>query len=231
MIKLQRITGMRPDEVCSMRTGEIDRSKPLWTYTPGSHKTAHHGHTRTIFLGQRCQEIVTPFLKLDPGAFIFSAIEAETERLVARHAQRKTPLNQGNVPGSNRKQRARRSKGSRYNVASYRRAIQRACEDAFAPPEHLQPRVWTDDKGRARRETRKALLARLTPEQRADLAAWRRGHQWHPHQLRHNAATEWRQRYGAETTLVLLGDRSTRMVDIYAEKNVEAARKIMAEVG
>lgn len=222
IIKLQRITGARPDEICSMTTGAIDRTKPLWVYTPATHKTAHHGHVRTIFLGKRCQEILTPFLKLIPDAYIFSAAEAEAERLAARHAARKTPLNQGNKPGSNQKRRARRSKGDCYTVNSYRRAIARACENALPPPEPLAKR---DD------ETAEQWKSRLTPEQREELATWRREHSWHPHQLRHNAATEWRQRYGAETTLVLLGDRTTRMVDIYAEKNLAAAQKIMAEVG
>lgn len=54
---------------------------------------------------------------------------------------------------------------------------------------------------------------------------------WHPHQLRHNFATEMRKDYGAEAALTMLGDKSTRMIDIYAEKNRSAAMKIMAEVG
>jgi site-specific recombinase XerD len=232
MIELQRITGARPTEICLMTTGAIDRTDKVWTYSPAQHKTSHRGLTRTIHLGERCQEIITPFLKLDPSAYIFSPAEAEAERLAKRHDQRKTPMHQGNAPGSNRKRqdRTRRSKGDHYTDDSYRRAIARACADAFPPPEHLRPREWMEGMTR-RRESLATFKARLTKTEREELSAWRRDHLWNPYQLRHTAATEWRKKYGAEATLVLLGDTSTRMIDVYAEKNLGVAKRIMAEVG
>ena len=51
MVELQRLSGMRPGEVTIMRTGDIDRSGTVWTYTPGRHKTEHHGKARAIHLG------------------------------------------------------------------------------------------------------------------------------------------------------------------------------------
>ena len=46
MVRLQRLTGMRPSEVCSLRPCDLDRSSDVWTYTPAGHKTIHHGrHT------------------------------------------------------------------------------------------------------------------------------------------------------------------------------------------
>jgi integrase len=47
MIELQLVTGMRPGEVCAMRTADVDTTGKLWVYAPAKHKTAHHGHTRT----------------------------------------------------------------------------------------------------------------------------------------------------------------------------------------
>jgi integrase len=44
MIELQWLTGMRPGEVGLMRTAELDTSGAIWSYTPSSHKTEHHGH-------------------------------------------------------------------------------------------------------------------------------------------------------------------------------------------
>lgn len=42
MVKLQRLSGMRPQEVCSLRPADVDRSGDVWRYVPGSHKTEHH---------------------------------------------------------------------------------------------------------------------------------------------------------------------------------------------
>jgi integrase len=36
MIDLQLLTGMRPGEVCQIRTGDIDRTQAVWVYRPGS---------------------------------------------------------------------------------------------------------------------------------------------------------------------------------------------------
>jgi integrase len=34
MVELQRLSGMRPGQVCSMRSADIDTSGKVWTYTP-----------------------------------------------------------------------------------------------------------------------------------------------------------------------------------------------------
>jgi integrase len=63
MVLLQSLTGARPGEILSMRAGEIQRSLcGPWTYHPGSHKTEHHGTTRTIFLGPQAQAVLAPWL-------------------------------------------------------------------------------------------------------------------------------------------------------------------------
>jgi integrase len=54
---------------------------------------------------------------------------------------------------------------------------------------------------------------------------------WHPHQLRHTAATEFRKRFGLEAASVVLGHKTLNVTEVYAEKNVAAAQRIMAEVG
>ena len=80
MIELQLLTGMRPGEVVIMRAGDIDTSRPSWVYRTASHKTEHHGFQRRIVLGPRAQAIVQPFLKSDPGAYLFSPREAQASR-------------------------------------------------------------------------------------------------------------------------------------------------------
>jgi integrase len=59
MVRLQRLTGMRPDEICRLRPCEVDRSGEVWTFMPSHHKTVHRGRVRHF-------EIVTLNLPFRP---------------------------------------------------------------------------------------------------------------------------------------------------------------------
>jgi integrase len=212
MIELQVLTGMRPGEVCIMRACDVDTTGPVWEYRPATHKTENHGHERVAYLGPKAQDVLRSFLKSDLQAYVFSPAEAEASRRQAAHATRKTPMTCGNCPGDNRKACPKRRPGDRYDVSAYRRAIARACAVAFAPPDDLT-------RGLAHDEAKRRI------------AAWRRQHRWHPHRLRHNAGTNLRREYGAEAAQVILGHKTLRVTEIYAERNIEAARRVMGEVG
>jgi integrase len=54
---------------------------------------------------------------------------------------------------------------------------------------------------------------------------------WHPHQLRHAAATRFRREHGLDMVQVLLGHSSIASTQIYAEADREAAIGIMAQIG
>ena len=54
---------------------------------------------------------------------------------------------------------------------------------------------------------------------------------WHPHQLRHAAATELRRKIGIEAARVVLGHRSPGMAEVYAETDRKAAAAHMARLG
>jgi site-specific recombinase XerC len=99
-------------------------------------------------------------------------------------------------------------------VASYRRAIARACDRAFPHPELCEV---------ARRD--------LTDEQRSELEAWQKSHRWHPHQLRHTAGTAIRRRFGLEGSQAVLGHAELSSTQIYADKSLELAREIMRQIG
>jgi integrase len=189
MIRLQRLTGARPGEICSMRTGDIDRSKPEWEYVPRSHKNSYRGQARKIQIGRKGQEILSPYLLIDPDAYCFSPAKAERERRQALHAKRRTPLNHGNRPGTNRRRKPKRAPGECYTVASYRAAITRACEQAFQPAPPL---------GQMEEESFRAWKRRLTPDQKAELRKFSAANHWHPHQLRHARANEVRRDFGLE---------------------------------
>jgi integrase len=227
MIRLQQLAGMRPGEVTSMRGIDIDMSGKLWVYRPLRHKTQYLGHERMIFLGPKAQDIIRPFLKTDLTAFLFSPAEAEAERREKLHKERKTPLFCGNKPGSNVKRRPRKNPADRYGIGAYARAITYACSRLYPLPPHLHRKRRAD----GRMETPKQWQARLAPNERAEIKAWRKMHNWHPHQLRHAAATNLRKAYGLEPAQVILGHKTLTVTQVYAEKNVEAAMRIMAEVG
>lgn len=54
---------------------------------------------------------------------------------------------------------------------------------------------------------------------------------WNPYRLRHNAATEVRRLYGLEAAQVLLGHAHADVTQVYAERDIEKARSIAAEIG
>ena len=129
MIKLQRLTGMRPCEVVMIRAGDIDMTKDVWIYTPSDHKNACRGHDRRIPIGPGAQELIRPFIKLSLEAFLFSPKEAEANRNAERRSNRKTPL----TPSQRRRQPTatpKKAKRDHYGVDSYRRAIKYGIERA-----------------------------------------------------------------------------------------------------
>ncbi len=62
MVRFQRFTGARPDEVCKMRPRDIDRTSDVWRYVPGEHKTEHSGRGRIIYIGPQAQDVLKPYL-------------------------------------------------------------------------------------------------------------------------------------------------------------------------
>lgn len=60
---------------------------------------------------------------------------------------------------------------------------------------------------------------------------WRRDHRWHPHQLRHNAATYLRHEFGIEVAQLILGHQSADVTEIYAEQDLNKAKDIIGRVG
>jgi integrase len=135
MIELQRLTGMRPGEVCQMRTCDIDTTRRVWTYVPQSHKTEHHGKKREIPIGPRAQAILRPWLKPVPTAYLFSPQEATEERLAERRRGRKTPM----TPSQRARQRMvapKRRPGEFYETRSYYHAIRNDCDRGGVPHWH-----------------------------------------------------------------------------------------------
>lgn len=226
MIGLQLITGMRPGEVVIMRGCDIDTSRDVWVYRPSKFKTQHHdGHFRTVPLGPKAKEIIEKFLKPNPQAYLFSPAEAEATR-----RRSEVEASEEQLEGPRSKKSKQRMPGEHYDVDAYRRAIARGCDAAFPPPSDLI-RIQVDGAKGKRWETAEEQRARLGEKKWRELREWQSNHRWHPHQLRHSAATRLRKDFGLEAAQVILGHRSLSVTEIYAEKNIEAAQRIMAQVG
>ena len=54
---------------------------------------------------------------------------------------------------------------------------------------------------------------------------------WHPHQLRHNAATVIRREEGIEVARIILGHRSSGITEIYAEQDHSKAVAVIRRIG
>jgi integrase len=186
-VRVQRLTGARPSEVLGLRAVEINRTGPIWEFRPGRHKTEHYDRERIIFFGPRAQQILRNYLTLEMTAPLFRPDLSEERRNLQKRQARRTPL----TPSAKIRragQYPRGVVGQQYDVASYRRAITRACEKA-------------------------GVLA------------------WTPHQLRHTAATEVRKRFGLEAAQCVLGHAELGVTQVYAERDMETARRVMAEIG
>jgi hypothetical protein len=133
MIQVQRLTGMRPDDLVCMRPCDIDRSGDVWIYERRDHKNRWRGHRRLIPLGPKAQAVLIPFMDRNQDAFMFSPKESEAwrhdRRLVEAGRQRKTRVYPSELRARAAKKQAqklrkpKREKRDRYDTASYRQAI------------------------------------------------------------------------------------------------------------
>lgn len=206
MVRVQRFTGCRPGEVCSIRPCDIDRTVDPWQYRPQFHKTQHHGRERVIFIGPLAQSVLLRYLARDPQAHCSRPCDSEVKRRAATHAARKTPLSCGNHPGSNRKRRPRRQPGGSYNPRSYHQAIRCGCLKAFPVPKLIAGDSISETK-------------------------WKADHKWCPLQLHHSAATTIRKRFGLEAAQTVLGHSKADVTQIYAERDYALAAMVARDVG
>lgn len=229
MIEVQRLTGMRPGEVCHLRGCDLDMTQSPWVYEPEAHKTAHHGKARRIYFGPRAQAVILPWLRADQG-YLFQPIEARQEWDVARRSARRCPM----TPSQSKrrpKRKPKRSPGDHYTVGSYSRAIVQGCQRAYPHPREAELReAIASAPAGSKREARRAF-SRWRKENKAELRQWLRENHWHPNQLRHSAATALRRDFDIDTARVVLGHSSPATTETYAEMDEGKARAAMLAVG
>lgn len=205
MVRLQRLSGMRPGEVCGLTPAEVHRAGPVrvvgrgwvdvgtlgcWLYAPASHKTDRLGHGRYVTLGPQAQAVLLPYLNRDPAACCFSPREDYAKMLDERRANRVVPL----YPSHQRRREAEAKehrtgrRGERYTVRTYRQAVERAALKAGVP-------------------------------------------HWHPHRLRHSAEAAIELRFDLDAARAVLGHRDPKVTARYGVRDVLRAAEVMREVG
>jgi integrase len=239
MVELQRLTGMRPGEVCKLTIGEVERSEELWLYRPAHHKTAHHGKDRVIPFGPRARALIIAFLIGDhppPEGFSHIDLMDPTARLVAADAYQEADRGHDTM--------LRRD--TAHPVVFVAGCVVDPVSPLFSPWEAREERYRTmrtnrkskvppSQKNRRAQQPKCRPQARFTPESYAHAVgatAKKVGVQhWHPNQLRHLFATEVRKAHGLEAAQVLLGHSRADITQVYAERDLALASKVAIEVG
>jgi integrase len=132
MVRVQRLLGCRPGEVCNLRPVDIDQTRDVWAYEPERHKNAWRDDKRRISVGPKAQAILQKYMQRPSGRPLFVPAESESKRNASRRRSRASPMTPSH--------RARRRNPKRkldpnkpYSDDTYRRAIERACEKAGVP--------------------------------------------------------------------------------------------------
>lgn len=138
MVELQRLTGMRPGEVCRIRLAEIDRTGEVWIYRPSQHKTAHHGRGREIAIGPKAIAVIEEFIAggfvIDPTSPLFSPRRAREERFAAMREKRKSRVQPSQR--SRRRARPKLQPSQEYSPERYAKAVASAAKRAGAAHWH-----------------------------------------------------------------------------------------------
>jgi integrase len=117
--------------------------------------------------------------------------------------------------------RRKRKPGDRYDVDAFRRAITYGIDKA-------------DRLARKERDAQLIAAGKLPKDHRTPNRVRREDRlvpPWHPHQLRHTAATRLRKQHGIETVRVILGHSSIEVSELYAETDMEQGKRVMEASG
>lgn len=132
MVRVHRLTGMRPCELCAMTWELIDTSRTPWIYRVPRNANKNDwrgelGQPRAVCIGPKARAILERHR--GEGA-VFSPKRAMEEYLKARRAERKTPFYGKASPDAH----VPRKLGERWTTDSYTGTIAAACRKAGITP-------------------------------------------------------------------------------------------------
>ena len=159
MVRLQRLTGARPGEVCDLTHASIDRSTEHWFAELPRHKTAYADKDRCLHFGPEAREILTPYLNSPVGPYVFSPRQSEAIRRKEQRKKRKAPI----FPSSDNRKRSggRRRFKNGYSMRVYEKAIERGARKAQVEhwaPNRIRHTFATDVRRRFDLDTARTLL-------------------------------------------------------------------------
>ena len=117
MVRVQRLTGMRPAEICALTWDEIDTTCTPWVYVPGHHKNEWRGQPRVILIGAKAREILNRHRE---GVRPFSPVRSITEYFthIRGGAEPSYPVGMARRPGE------------KWDAKAYTKAIHAGCRRA-----------------------------------------------------------------------------------------------------
>lgn len=150
MVMVQYYIGGRPQDVCHLRSIDIDRTRRdgNWVYRPHNHKTANRGKTVEKVIVPIVQAILRPYLEKyqdDPTAYLFQPADCMQRIKIRKRKYRRSKVQPSHVDRS--KENPERKPGHRYDTCAYNRAIARACQKGNLPkwsPHQLRHAAGTD---------------------------------------------------------------------------------------
>ena len=209
MIEVMWHTPVRAEEVVEMRSDGFDTTEDVWLYRPGSWKTQHaepDHKERVIPIGPQAQAILEPFMARAKGGYLFKPAEGAGK--------------------------AQPHHGECYTSESLRRAVHRACDQAWPLPEPLaHRRIPASGRKHEKLETPQAWRRRLGDAGWAEVLEWRQQHRWNPNQLRHAKLTRLDRRYGTEKARRIAGHGNLSSTLSYIDPNLELAVQAARESG
>ena len=161
MVRIHRIIGCRPSEVCNLRWCDTNESDDIWIFTPWEWKTEHKNQERPIPILPEAQQFLEKYRHRPVEEFIFSP--RETVRIVAerKQAARKTKVTPSQAKRAKEYSKKPPKHNERYSTRSYERAIDRACDKAGIPrwnPNQLRHAFATEARELFDAETAQLIL-------------------------------------------------------------------------
>ena len=122
MVRVHRLTGMRPEELCDMAWSKIDTSRTPWVYRPGRHKNAWRGQCRVVLIGPKARAILNAHRDTE---YPFSPVAAVYELMMKKRADAVHPS-----PVCRASPHAVRKPRDHWDTCAYTKTIKAACRRA-----------------------------------------------------------------------------------------------------
>jgi site-specific recombinase XerD len=111
---------------------DVEQSGAVWTYTPESHKTEHHGKARSIFIGPEAQKVLKKYLERPAARFCFDPAETDAARRVKLSRMFNAAFSSGATVATSRPRTRKQAPkfAAKYNTRTYGCAVRRAAKRA-----------------------------------------------------------------------------------------------------